>query len=47
MKKFNEDIKNAGFRSLEDFSNKLAAQFESLKKYDQQPAAHHFNKPTP
>lgn len=37
MQKFNDDLKAANFHSLEDFSNKLASQFESLKKYDQQP----------
>lgn len=44
MAKFNQELKEAGFHSLEDFSNKLASQFESLKKYDQQPTAHNVHK---
>lgn len=39
MAKFNADLQRAGFRDLEDFSNKLATQFESLKQHDQSPAS--------
>lgn len=45
LKKFNDDLQNLGFHGLEDFSNKLASQFESLKKYDQQPTAQNVHKP--
>lgn len=39
MAKFNQQLKDAGFRDLEDFSNKLASNFEALKVHDQQPGS--------
>ncbi len=41
MAKFNKQMNDAGFRDLEDFSNKLASNYDALKVHNQQPGSVH------